>query len=220
MESILRSNVRRIACNHRPTGISRGKCSSAPSPYARDQVTYQERQALAGIMPFLPSPAAGSRRSAHPSTWNLIQLAILTLLAFIGPSSAVYIDFDNCLSPNIKNSITESQTLLQFVPYNVWASFNATAPSHTLNITVYGNITGIATNQTRPAWDDPQWQNDNKTLGKIVDEDKANEHWSTFFARFNVLDYTPYEAPPSRFCNNTLHRQCPLIPAFDLPANA
>ncbi|KAI4105973.1 MAG: hypothetical protein L6R37_002434 [Teloschistes peruensis] len=171
-------------------------------------------------MPFLPSPAAGSRRSAHPSTWNLIQLAILTLLAFIGPSSAVYIDFDNCLSPNIKNSITESQTLLQFVPYNVWASFNATAPSHTLNITVYGNITGIATNQTRPAWDDPQWQNDNKTLGKIVDEDKANEHWSTFFARFNVLDYTPYEAPPSRFCNNTLHRQCPLIPAFDLPANA
>ncbi|KAL8665620.1 MAG: hypothetical protein Q9202_002124 [Teloschistes flavicans] len=114
----------------------------------------------------------------------------------------------------------DPQGLLQFVPHSVWASFNSTAPRHTLNITVYGNISGIATNQTRPAWNDSQWQNDNKTLGKIVDEDQANAHWSTFFARFNVLDYTPYNADPSRFCNNTIHQQCPLSPAFDLPTDA
>ncbi|KAI4242523.1 MAG: hypothetical protein LQ352_007215 [Teloschistes flavicans] len=171
-------------------------------------------------MPFSSSPAARQRRSAHRSAWNVIQLAILSLLALIRLSSAVYINFENCISPDIKNTISEPQTLLQFIPYHVWASFNSTAPSHTLNITVYGNISGIATNQTRPAWNDSQWQNDNKTLGKIVDEDQANAHWSTFFARFNVLDYTPYNADPSRFCNNTIHQQCPLSPAFDLPKNA
>ncbi|KAL8948471.1 MAG: hypothetical protein Q9222_005347 [Ikaeria aurantiellina] len=142
-------------------------------------------------------------------------ITILSLL-FIPPSNAVYIDFQNCLSPIIINSASQPQPLLQFTPYHVWAAFNASAPSHTLNVTVYGNISGIATNETRPAWNDPQWLNPNKTLGKIVDEDQSNNHWSTFFARFNVLDYTPYDAPASRFCNNTIHQQCPLIPAFNV----
>lgn len=220
MEVKPRSNVYPLARHPRPIGISRGKCPSTSSPYALGLVTYRERQAIAGTMPFSSSPAARQRRSAHRSAWNVIQLAILSLLALIRLSSAVYINFENCISPDIKNTISEPQTLLQFIPYHVWASFNSTAPSHTLNITVYGNISGIATNQTRPAWNDSQWQNDNKTLGKIVDEDQANAHWSTFFARFNVLDYTPYNADPSRFCNNTIHQQCPLSPAFDLPKNA
>ncbi|KAL8713230.1 MAG: hypothetical protein Q9220_002751 [cf. Caloplaca sp. 1 TL-2023] len=124
---------------------------------------------------------------------------MFSLLLFTRPSSAVYIDFKNCLSPNIINSASQPQPLLQFTPYHVWAAFNASAPSHTLNVTVYGNISGIATNETRPAWNDPQWLNSNKTLGKIVDEDQSNNHWSTFFARFNVLDYTPYDAAASRF---------------------
>lgn len=151
--------------------------------------------------------------------WKGFSLAVLTLLAFVPSTGAVYVDFDNCLSPNIIHSASQRQPLLQFIPYHVWASFNDSAPSHTLNITVYGNITGTATNETRPSWNDPQWSNDNKTLGKIVDEDQSNNHYSTLFARFNVLDYTPYNAPASRFCTNTIHQQCPLIPAFKLTAN-
>ncbi|KAL9030437.1 MAG: hypothetical protein Q9196_001442 [Gyalolechia fulgens] len=151
--------------------------------------------------------------------WNVASLALLALLTFVPTSGAVYIDFDNCLSPNIIHSASQPQPLLQFTPLHVWASFNDSAPSHTLNITVYGNISGTATNETRPAWNDPQWQNDSKTLGKIIDEDESNNHWSTFFARFNVMDYTAYNAPPSRFCNNTIHQQCPLIPAFNVTGN-
>ncbi|KAI4173786.1 MAG: hypothetical protein LQ343_002789 [Gyalolechia ehrenbergii] len=121
------------------------------------------------------------------------------------------------IRPNV--SASQPQPLLQFTPLHVWASFNDSAPSHTLNVTVYGNISGIATNETRPAWNDPRWKNDNITLGKIVDKDPSNNHLSTFFARFNVLDYTPYNAPASSFCNNTIHQQCPLIPAFNLTGN-
>ncbi|KAL8971347.1 MAG: hypothetical protein Q9183_001097 [Haloplaca sp. 2 TL-2023] len=141
------------------------------------------------------------------------------LLLLVHTSSAVYINFENCLSPVIINSASDTQPLLQFQPEYVWASFNSTAPSHTVNITVYGNITGIATNESIPPSTDPQWNNPNETLGKILEADPDNNKLSTFFARFNVLKYTPYEAPASSFCDNTIHQQCPLIPAFDLEGN-
>ncbi|KAL8835977.1 MAG: hypothetical protein Q9170_003100 [Blastenia crenularia] len=161
---------------------------------------------------------------SHParclsSNWNVPFLAIFTILAFFRTSGAVYVEFDNCLSPNIIHSASQPQPLLQFTPLHVWASFNDSAPSHTLNITVYGNISGIATNESLPAWNDPRWHNDNVTLGKIVNEDQSNNRLSTFFARFNVLDYTPYDAPASRFCDSTVNQQCPLIPAFNLTGN-
>ncbi|KAL8673785.1 MAG: hypothetical protein Q9168_001797 [Polycauliona sp. 1 TL-2023] len=149
----------------------------------------------------------------------MLRLPILLLLLFFRTSAAVYLDFENCLDPNIVHTASQRQGLLQFIPLHVWASFNTSAPSHTLNVTVYGNISGIATNETRPDWDDPQWTDDNKTLGKILDKDESNNHYSTFFARFNVLDYTPYDAPGSRFCNNTINQQCPLGPAFNLKGN-
>ncbi|KAL8735306.1 MAG: hypothetical protein Q9166_000851 [cf. Caloplaca sp. 2 TL-2023] len=159
-------------------------------------------------------------RGAKSVSWDQVKLAVLTLFVFVQTSTAAYVEFENCLGPNLINSASERQSPLQFTPHHVWASFNTSAPSHTLNITVYGNISGIATNETRPEWNDPQWLNDSKTLGKIVDEDERNNHWSTFFARFNVLDYTPYTAEPSRFCENTIHQQCPLIPAFNVTGNA
>ncbi|KAL8651671.1 MAG: hypothetical protein Q9210_003120 [Variospora velana] len=159
------------------------------------------------------------REKRQSFVWTLVNLVILTLLALIRPSNAVYVDFENCLGPNIINSASQPQPLLQYTPYHVWASFNDSAPSHTLNITVYGNISGIATREKLPAWNDAKWLNDNETLGKILDQDRVNNKFSTLFARFNVLDYTPYDAPPSRFCENTIHQQCPLIPAFNLTGN-
>ena len=138
-------------------------------------------------------------------------LALLVLGSLSNPSAAVLINFDNCLNPNVVNS---KPLQLQFIPLHVSATFDTTAESHGLNVTVYGNVSGIATEQPYPLPDDPQWKDPNKTVGKIVDLSEPNDKYSTLFARFNVLSYTPYDAPASEFCNSTVHGQCPLGPAF------
>lgn len=206
---------------HRPPANARcGNCAIRPSIQALVQTFDRPPVSRTAAMKHWSLSTPNYQAWSRFFNCKVVSLAVLALPAFVPTTGAVYVDFDNCLSPNIIHSASQPQPLLQFIPYHVWASFNDSAPSHTLNITVYGNITGTATNETRPAWNDPQWQNDNKTLGKIVDEDQSNNHYSTFFARFNVLDYTPYNAPASRFCTNTIHQQCPLIPAFNVNANA
>ena len=142
-------------------------------------------------------------------TWTFLQFTFLALAVLIGPATSVNVDFENCLSPNVINS-----KLLQFQPQYIWTEFDSSNRSHQLNITVYGNVVGAATNETLPEPTDPRWQQANFTLGKIVDEDQKNNHRSTFFARFNVLDYTPYDASPTALCEHTIpgHQQCPLIP--------
>jgi len=141
---------------------------------------------------------------------NILWLTI-TLAGLIKPAAAAYVNFENCLSPNIVNS---NPLQLQFVPLHFYASFNTTFPSHNLNVTVYGNVSGVATQVPYPAPNDPQWTNPNSTIGKIVDLSEPNNKYSTLFAKFSVLSYTPYEATPSRFCNATIHGRCPLGPSF------
>ena len=141
-------------------------------------------------------------------------LALTILFAFFSfcaYSHAVYVPFENCLSEGIVKS---NPLLLQFIPLNVSAIFNATDPNNNLNITVYGNVSGIATQQPYPAPDDPQWSDPNGTVGKIVDLSASNEKYTTLFTKFNVLSYTAYEAQPARFCNATVQGKCPLAPAF------
>jgi Transient receptor potential (TRP) ion channel/ML-like domain len=125
-------------------------------------------------------------------------------------AQAAYLNFENCLSSNIINS---NPKLLQFVPYNVSATFNTSDPNFPLNVTVYGNVSGLATIQPYPAPNDPQWSNPNDTVGKIVDLSASNNKYTTLFTKINVLTYTPYQAP-SRFCNSSVHGPCPLGPAF------
>lgn len=201
------------------TSSSSGKCAfNVPVDILALRLHHHCQDPLEA-MPSWLRPARRQRRTGRLISWNLVSLLVLALLALVRTAGAVYVDFENCLDPNIIHSASEAQPLLQFIPYHVWVTFNDSAPSHTLNVTVYGNISGIATKEKRPEWNDPQWHNDNSTLGKIVDEDQSNNHVSTFFARFNVLDYTPYDAPASRFCEKTIHQQCPLIPAFNLTGN-
>ncbi|KZF22462.1 hypothetical protein L228DRAFT_153582 [Xylona heveae TC161] len=144
-----------------------------------------------------------------PSHLSLF-LIVFVLFLLIGPSAGAFITFDNCLNPNIQNS-----DQLQFVPLHVYASFNRSAPSHHLNFTVYGNVTGLAnTDQKYPAPNDPQWNNPNDTVGKIVDLSVSNNKYSTLFAEFRMLSYMPYQAKPSKFCDSVVRGQCPLGPAF------
>jgi hypothetical protein len=157
----------------------------------------------------------GTRRGKS-TPWRIspsILLGIITLSAMIGPSEAAMVNFQNCLSPNIV-SAPGPQIPLQWVPLAVSAVFNLSAPSHNLNVTVYGNVTGQATTQPLPPSDSLQWTNPNETLGKIVDVDPDNHRHSTLKAAFNVLTYTPYRALPSSFCNSTLNAVCPIPPVF------
>lgn len=219
MDKTLRSHVNHHSPRQQQTSFCWGECASTASTHAPTLGLGLLCRGFLAAMQSWPLPAMRLRRKRRSVSWNLVLPVVLTLLALLRTSGAVYVEFENCLSPDIIYSASQPQPVLQFTPYHVWASFNDSAPSHTFNVTVYGNISGIATTETRPAWNDPQWLNNNETLGKIVDEDQDNSHWSTFFARFNVLDYTPYDAPPSRFCQNTIHQQCPLIPAFNLTGN-
>ncbi|KAI9830536.1 MAG: hypothetical protein M1819_005494 [Sarea resinae] len=152
-----------------------------------------------------------TRRQANSLPWILLLCCL-----FVRQAAAAFINFDNCLNPNIINS---NPLQLQFVPLHLYASFNKTNPSHNLNVTVYGNVSGIATQQTYPSPNSPQWSDPNATVGKIVDLSKSNNVYSTFFSRFNVLSYTPYDADPMRFCETLVHGECPLGPAFTANAS-
>ena len=148
------------------------------------------------------------RRSAVSIVYSLLILAA----ALIGPSTAAVVDFENCMSLNIINSNPQQ---LQFTPFFVNATFDSIASSHHLNITVYGNVSGIATQQEYPAYPGPEWDNPKETVGKIPDISSSNNKYTTLTAVFNVLDYTPYTAPPSRFCDSVVQGRCPLAPSFE-----
>lgn len=174
-------------------------------------------------------PGPTTLRSSLPTTWfrgtqwvsniSLLQMLLLTTLLHVRSSTAVFVPFSNCLSPEIVSS--DNPKRLQFVPLYVWATFNSSAPSHNINVTAYGNVAGIATQEPYPPPNDPQWRDPNATVGKIPDVAGPAKHqkYTTFTTRFDVLDYTPYNPPPVRFCNSSALTQCPLTPVFDFKGN-
>ena len=155
-----------------------------------------------------------------PSTVNILRTLLLAIVLPIRLSTAAFINFDNCLSPDIINS-NEAEPLLQFVPLFVWATFNTSAKSYNLNVTAYGNVAGIATKQPYPDIADPQWKNPNDTVGKIPDVFGSGPGalYTTFTTEFNVLDYTPYAPEAARFCNTSSLTPCPLAPVFNFSGN-
>lgn len=161
---------------------------------------------------------------SYPPPWKtrrrhsigLLQLVLLMVVLLVDHTCAVYVNFQNCLNPSILESSDPQQ--LQFVPLFVWATFNTSSDSHDLNVTVYGNVTGIATQQPYPLLNDTQWTNPNDTIGKIPDiagpeEDKK---YTTFQTSYHVLDYAPYNPDATRFCNSSSLTPCPIAPAFNL----
>lgn len=147
------------------------------------------------------------RQTQIPSACFLqhTMLVILTLSLLVNHSIAAFIEFQNCLTPSINNEP-------QLVPLHVYATFNVTANSHKLNITVYGNVSSSA----NPAlWNDTQyWTNSSATAGKILDVNPTTSLASTLFASFDVLSYTLYSLGPTRFANATLQGKFPLAPVF------
>lgn len=176
-----------------------------------------EKDVVAGprCAPPLSSALIFSRRRSHgPSSSGLLWLLIVWALLLARGSHAAFIStFTDCLSPNTINSNPKQ---LQFTPLWVWAFFDSSSASHNLNVTIYGNVSGQATEQNPPKPDDSQWKNPNDTLGKLVDVSTKTNLATTLQAQFNVLDYTPYNAPLTRFCNTTVQGTCPIAPVFPI----
>lgn len=153
----------------------------------------------------ISSPAQSSLVNPH------LFASLLVLLFCTAFAAAAEVNFRNCLASNIVNS---SPRVLQFVPLHVHATFDTSSSDHDLNVTIFGNVTGRMYDQPLPPPDDPAWSNPNDTFGKIPDLDEANNRYTTLFARYDFLSYTPWNAAPSRFCDSVDRGQCPLSPSF------
>ena len=151
---------------------------------------------------------------------RLLYAAAYFISLFIHTSTGHFIQFDNCLSPNIINSNNPKQ--LQFVPLFVWAAFNSTATSHNLNVTAYGNVDGVARQVPYPPYTDPSWKDPKNDTGKIPDlaGDEGQQKYTTFTTKFDVLDYTPYDPGAVRFCNTSAIRECPWAPVFNFSGSS
>lgn len=101
---------------------------------------------------------------SSPMAWTskiAVWLGILQVLCLLAqPATAVFVQFENCLDPNIINSNPKQ---LQLTPMYVDVRFNTSQPSHNLNTTIYGNVSGQAVTGTYPSADDPSWKNANDT---------------------------------------------------------
>lgn len=140
----------------------------------------------------------------------------LFLNFIITPASAVFISFQNCLPRNVQNSAQ-----LQIIPLHVDAVFDTTDPSHNLNLTVWGNVTGSLPELDLPSGTNTSyWNNPNMTDGKIVDvpDPEGVNVKTSFFRKVNALTYQPYQAAVADFCESLINATCPLGPVF--PENA
>lgn len=141
-------------------------------------------------------------------------LTYIFLLAFSlsAPINAAFIRFSNCLDDS---TIHSEPRRLQWDPLYVDARFDTENPSHGLNLTFYGNVTGQTTVGEYPPPDDPSWSNPNDTFGKIVDVGSANK-FSTLLSKFKLLTYDAYDSPAQQFCEALVNGTCPLGPRFDV----
>jgi hypothetical protein len=150
-------------------------------------------------------------------TWQVLFLLIASL--WIIPTSAVLVQFQNCLSDNVKNN---SPLQLQLVPLVMNAAFNTTDPMHNLNVTVWTNVTGSTVALPRlllPNATDPYWSNnDTSNGGKIAADplpDTNNPLLTTLFNKVGVLTYTPFNpSTGDNFCEILVNGTCPLGPNF------
>lgn len=183
-----------------------------------------------GSWPGPPNPngSQGGSRSfwvplARPRQMGIILLGLL--LASLSPvTNAAFINFENCLDLNYRNA--NNPVRLQFVPLFFDARYIDHNPnSYTLDITIYGNVTGQSTVGDYPSPYDKIWSDDSDPFGKLVNFTQ-NSNLTTLTAEAEVLGYVPWPTQVSAFCDATVNASCPVGPAFfrngsdpfDLPA--
>jgi hypothetical protein len=148
----------------------------------------------------------------NTSIWYTILLSLVFLTTLSSTVQAAYISgWSNCLA----SSIQTNDVQLQWHPLAVWADFNTSLSAYDLNITVFGNVTGKQFQVPLPPPNDTYWTDPQATNGKIVDKNNQTGFESTLFANINVLDYTTFTSQPLRFCNTSVHGECPISPVFN-----
>jgi hypothetical protein len=150
-----------------------------------------------------------------------VVLFYLVLALIIPRADAVFINFESCSSKLILDGGTP---YLQFTPMYVWAAFDTHQPTHNLNVTVYGNVSGQSDRGTLPPPGNASWNNPNEAqIGKIPELDKASNLYTTLFSNFKTLTYSSWTPVGVPLCWNTLNQTaasyCPIGPAFEANAS-
>lgn len=144
-----------------------------------------------------------------------LALLLLAFLFYQPVAAATLKNYENCLPDTYRYNVP---TLLQWVPYQVDASFDTKSPKHTLRVTMWGNVTGSIYNVTLPPPNSTDWTNPNKHDGKILDEpepDSPAPKLTTLHSKVDFLTYEPW-SESTNFCNGSLsHASCPLGPVFN-----
>ena len=139
----------------------------------------------------------------------------LLLGMLFNASHAAFIPFENCLPESYKNN---NPVPLQWQPLRVDASFDTANPKHTLQVTMWGNVTGAFTNISLPPAGSPHWSDETKLDGKILGEpepDVPQPKLTTLHSKIEVLTYELW-SDNTNFCNTSLaNASCPLAPVFD-----
>ena len=208
------SAASRQACQADLCGAVEGQLFNHPFSQRGSQPTIHNRRA----------DIVSSRRRHIRPFGSLGYLLVLIASFWVIPASAVFIDFDNCLSESYQNGETGQPKQLQFVPLFMNAVFNTTDPSHNLQVIVWGNVTGSGPENlvgNLPPWNDSYWgSNSTAQGGKILDvpnEDSTNPKITTLSNKVDVLTYEPYDHSEA-FCGNLVNATCPLAPAFNASA--
>ncbi|KAL5119419.1 hypothetical protein ACEQ8H_002688 [Pleosporales sp. CAS-2024a] len=168
-----------------------------------------------------PRPPRSRRKPCRlpPACARPTLLLLLVALASLLPlARAVFIDFQDCLE-RITFTDPAKSPYLSFTPKYVWAVFNTSAPSHNLNITVYGNVAGQAQYGPYPSSDNQSWADPTNQFGKIVDYDPNNKLRTTLWQAYKVLTYSSANPPSKAFCDTTVNTSCPIAPVFHANAS-
>ena len=192
------------------------------------QHSHDDAESSSACRPHRPTPSPSLLARLASVSWS--SMLLITLVAVIlNPVQAVYLPnqtWDNCLSQSIQSG---NPLPLQFDPLAVWVTFNNTGPIYNLNVSIYGNVSGRATDCNVPPPESSAWSNPNETCGKIPDinpiqSSPGKNPESTLWITVNVLSYTPYDAGPLKLCDSIINpnaqnqnESCPVAPVF-LPA--
>lgn len=169
-----------------------------------------------------PPPRPRRRPGTMPLARVLPAVLFYLVLALLIPrTDAVFINFESCSSKLILDG---GIPYLQFTPMYVWAAFDTHQPTHNLNVTVYGNVSGQSDRGTLPPPGNASWNDPKEALfGKIINLDPSTNLYSTLFSNFRTLTYSSWTPIGVPFCWHTLNQtaasHCPIGPAFEANAS-
>ncbi|KAH6685247.1 integral membrane protein, partial [Plectosphaerella plurivora] len=131
----------------------------------------------------------------------------------VGTAHAALINFDNCLPDTYKRS---DPPPLQWVPKQLDARFDYSADNNTLQVIMWGNVTGSRFTSPLPPPGSPLWDDPDEQNGKIFRNPEGQSTKITTL--LTKVDFLSYGTPNvlGDFCNDRLvNAQCPLAPVFD-----